>query len=236
MLFYYIRHGDPTYKPDALTPLGHRQAEAIGRRLSREGVDRIYASTSVRAMETAAPLCEILKKELTTLDFARESKAYGEFNVTLPDGVRMWVFNSPYHRRLMQSDEVYALGYRWYEHPELAFLKAGYERVQTEAAAFFASLGYERIEESGAFRVVAPVGERVALFAHQGFGMAFLSWLMHIPYPKFCTQFDITHTGMTVIQLKEEDGLCYPKLLVHSAMEHLYKEDLPMDYNHEVKL
>ena len=30
MLLYFIRHGDPCYHPDCLTPLGLRQAEAIG--------------------------------------------------------------------------------------------------------------------------------------------------------------------------------------------------------------
>lgn len=37
MLFYYIRHGDPIYDPDSLTPLGKRQAEALGKRLATHG-------------------------------------------------------------------------------------------------------------------------------------------------------------------------------------------------------
>ena len=31
MLLFFIRHGDPNYFPDQLTPLGHRQAEAVAR-------------------------------------------------------------------------------------------------------------------------------------------------------------------------------------------------------------
>ena len=31
MLLLYVRHGDPIYSPDSLTPLGERQAEAVGR-------------------------------------------------------------------------------------------------------------------------------------------------------------------------------------------------------------
>ncbi len=31
MLLYYIRHGDPIYDPDSLTPLGERQSEALRR-------------------------------------------------------------------------------------------------------------------------------------------------------------------------------------------------------------
>ena len=38
MVFYYIRHGFPTYHPDCLTPLGHRQAESVCRRLSQSNV------------------------------------------------------------------------------------------------------------------------------------------------------------------------------------------------------
>lgn len=53
MLLFYVRHGDPTYEPDALTPLGRRQAEALARRLSLYGLDRIYTSSSTRAMQTA---------------------------------------------------------------------------------------------------------------------------------------------------------------------------------------
>ena len=38
MLLFYIRHGRPTYSPDALKPAGRRQAEAIARRLALYGV------------------------------------------------------------------------------------------------------------------------------------------------------------------------------------------------------
>ena len=32
MLFFYVRHGDPIYNPDSLTPLGHEQAKALSKR------------------------------------------------------------------------------------------------------------------------------------------------------------------------------------------------------------
>ncbi len=76
MLFFYIRHGDPIYSPDSLTPLGERQAEAIAKRLVLFGIDKIYASTSDRAKLTAKPTCEILKKEPELLDFANEGHAW----------------------------------------------------------------------------------------------------------------------------------------------------------------
>ena len=57
MIFFYIRHGDPVYEPDSLTPLGMRQADALAKRLSLYGVDKIYSSTSNRAIQTAMPTC-----------------------------------------------------------------------------------------------------------------------------------------------------------------------------------
>ena len=79
MLLYFIRHGDPTYDPDELTPLGIRQAEALSKRLAESGIDRIFASTSNRAVQTAKPLAEITNKPITELDWCFENYAYAEF-------------------------------------------------------------------------------------------------------------------------------------------------------------
>lgn len=84
MLFFYIRHGDPIYSPDSLTPLGRRQAEALGRRLARYGLDKIFVSPLKRAQETAAPACELLKKDMTVLDWTSEGLAWGEFTSVDP--------------------------------------------------------------------------------------------------------------------------------------------------------
>ena len=63
MLFFYVRHGDPIYDPDSLTPFGHRQAEAVGKMLSLYRIDEVYSSTSERAKLTAQPLCEIARRK-----------------------------------------------------------------------------------------------------------------------------------------------------------------------------
>ena len=70
MLLFYIRHGDPIYDPDTLTPLGVRQAEALSKRLALFGIDEIYASTSTRAQLTAKPTAELLKKRYMLWIFA----------------------------------------------------------------------------------------------------------------------------------------------------------------------
>ncbi len=234
MLFFYIRHGDPTYNPDELTPLGHRQAEAVAKRLSLYGINKIYSSTSNRAYETALPTAEILKKDIEKLDFCNEIHAWNDFTVVRETG-RRWAFQDSQTRKLFLSKEVLSLKDKWYEFEGFADndFKNGVERVAKESDEFFKNLGYEHIEGTGAYKVLKENNDRVALFAHQGFGLAFLSHILDIPYPVFSVHFDTTHSGMTVIEFKNEDGVCVPKVLTLSNDSHIYREGLPTNYcNH----
>lgn len=86
MLLLYVRHGDPIYNPDSLTPLGRRQAEAVAHRLALYGVNKIYSSTSVRARETAQPTCEILKMDPVLLDFCHENHAWADLALDEENG------------------------------------------------------------------------------------------------------------------------------------------------------
>ena len=239
MLFFYIRHGDPIYNPDSLTALGHRQAEALAKRLSLFGMDKLFASTSNRAIETAQPTSEITKKEITLLDFAHEK--YAARDMTIPNesgNGRHWLFFDGEMRRLFCEPSIRELGFAWYDHPTLSqypTLKTGMERVYRETDALMLSLGYEHIRYTGSYRVVTPSDERVALFAHQGFGMSFLSCLLDIPYPQFCLHFDLCHTAMTVIEFREENGIAIPCVLTYASDSHLYREGLPTYYNHRVR-
>ena len=233
MLFFYVRHGDPIYNPNELTPLGRRQAEAIGKRLAVHGVDKIYASSSNRAMQTAQPTCEILKKDLTILDFCNEDHAWADFAVELPDGRKTWSFYHPELRRQFVDPSVTVLGLKWYEHPAFAQypFQKGLERIQKELDALLLEHGYEHIPGTGTYKAVRPNDDRIALFAHQGFGMNFMSQLLDIPYPFYATHFDVTHTGMHAIEFGTPvDGIVIPKVLTLSSDAHIYKEGLPTNY------
>lgn len=238
MLFFYVRHGDPIYNPDSLTPLGERQAEAVGKRLAMFGIDEIYASTSERAKLTAKPLSELLKKEITLLDFANEGYAWQQLTCySKARECHTWLFFAPEVKELFHTDEIISLGHRWHEHP--AFFGEDYSgrdyaegiaRIQRSSDEFFESLGYRRVSD-GKYEVINDNEKRVALFAHQGFGLSFLSCLLGIPYPQFTTHFDMCTSGMTVIEFKNEGGYAYPKILMLSSDAHLYKEGLPTRYN-----
>ena len=237
MLFFLIRHGDPIYNPDSLTPLGHRQAEAVAKRLALYGVDRVYSSTSNRAHQTSLPACEILKKEPELLEWCREGHAWQELSVEYAPGKRRWGFQDPEMAAFFNSPELRALGMKWHTHPrfEGTALAGGVERIRRDADGFFASLGYVHEPENNLYRVETPSDERVALFAHQGFGLAFLSCVLDIPYPFFCTHFDLSHSSMTAIEFVAHNGVAVPKILSLSNDSHLYREGLPTNYNNRLR-
>ena len=232
MLLFYVRHGDPIYHPDSLTPLGQRQAEALAKRLSVYGLDEIYSSPSIRAQQTAQPTCELLKKEKILLDWCNESLAWNEMCVHKDDR-KTWCFSDAHTKELLSSPEVRALGDKWYTHSAFDGTKFadGVARVEGKTDEFMASLGYRNDRERGGYIAEAPNSKRIALFAHQGFGMSFLSALLNIPYNIFSTRFDLSHSGMTVIKFSEKEGFSIPIVLQLSNDSHLYREGIATRYN-----
>lgn len=236
MIFFYLRHGDPTYNPDELTSLGKRQAEALAKRLSLYGLDKIYSSTSNRAIQTAQPTCELLKMEMELVDFANEKYAWEELAIDTEEG-RTWGVKSKKLMDIASKPDVMSMYHNWYDHPEAQEfgMKEGIVRIKRDSDEFFKNLGYEHVKNTGTYKVIKPNNDRVALFAHYGFGMAFLSSILDIPYPVIIKHFDICHTGMTVIEFKEKDGYATPRILTLSSDSHIYKEGIMTGYNNEIR-
>ena len=238
MIFYLIRHGDPIYEPDSLTELGHKQAAALSKRLAVYGLDEIYASSSIRAQMTAQPTCDLLGKEMKILDWAHEARTWEHAALPKEDGSYTWSFYMPEMVEQYNDPSMLALGREWYKHPCLANtkMKDGMQWLDKEVDTLLASLGYEHDREKGCYHIKEKNEKRIALFAHQGFGLAFLSSLLDIPYPLFCTRFDISHSGVTVIHFPNDREVVYPKILQLSNDSHLYKEDILTGYHNIFKI
>lgn len=234
MLLFYVRHGDPIYNPNMLTPLGERQADAVAKRLALYGLDKIYASPSNRAMQTAKPTAELLKMEIEEADFADEAHVWRDLTCLREDGRQTWLFQHERMRKIFTSPEVRALGDEWYKYPGFSQYEDGIKRVYDSTDAFLSSLGYEHERYTGRYKVTNGNDKRIALFAHQGFGLAFLSSLLDIPYPAFSTHFDMSHSAITVIEFAEEDGYSIPTVLSLSNDSHIYKEGLPTKYQNRL--
>ncbi|SDT19255.1 histidine phosphatase family protein [Microterricola viridarii] len=85
MRLFLIRHGqtpsnvigalDTAVPGPALTELGMQQASAIGELLGAEPIAAVYASSQLRAQQTAAPLARLRSVELGVRDGLREITA-----------------------------------------------------------------------------------------------------------------------------------------------------------------
>ena len=234
MLLFYVRHGDPIYNPDSLTELGEKQAEALVSRMKVCNPEKIYASSSNRAIMTATPTAKALGKEIEILDWCNESYSGKALFYTGSDGSRDWIFRHRESRPVLVSDEVRKLDYEWYKHPffdKMPWLCDEMARIRRETDAFMLSLGYRH--EGNGYIAERPNDDRVALFAHQGFGLEFLSTLLDIPYSQFATRFDMGHSGMTVIEFAG-DGFVVPKVLQLSNDSHLFASNIETKYHNEI--
>ena len=239
MLIFYVRHGDPIYTPDSLTPLGEEQAESVARRLALFGVDEVYSSTSNRAMQTAKPTCERLGLPLRTLDFLNENYL-GGLQIPVNEEKEEWVWCHPETSQILASREVRDMGDEWYRHPK--FEKYHFDRVilpiNDQLDAFIASHGYEHDREKGLYKVTERHGERrIAIFAHECMGKIVMSHLLDIPFPSYAAHFEMHTSAFTVIRL--DDGLfgeargepreyARARVLTLSNDSHLYRDGISL--------
>lgn len=236
MLLYIVRHGEPIYSPvESLTPLGKRQAEAVGRRLCLHGIDEIYTSPLTRAKETAQPLCEMLHKEAKVEEWASENFACEYFSYFDEEkGKNVWAIYGPSagmkNVEAINNDE-------WFDVPPFNKTKAreGWAILKEKSDAFTASLGYER--EGLIYKIKEPSNKKIAMFCHHGFGTTWLSYLLGIPPFLFWTTFDITHTGVVILEFRNnKDGYTAPKCLSFDDVSHIYAENLPFVNSGGIKL
>lgn len=75
MRILIVRHGDPDYEKDSLTPKGFREAELLAERLCKLDVKAFYCSPLGRAQDTARPTLQRLGRSAETLDGCKNSAA-----------------------------------------------------------------------------------------------------------------------------------------------------------------
>ena len=234
MILYIVRHGDPIYETDSLTERGRLQAEAVGKRMLAAGIDRIFSSPMGRAKETADPACRLLGLEKQIEPWAHEIE--DERLTPFPDGVMksITVVQNTYYLENGNIDLPYE---RSYECPGInqSQMKKAVDYIEANGKDFLERLGYK--EEGGVYRILRRNEEKVALFCHAAFARAWLSVLLHIPIHIMWSSFEYTHTGVTVVEFKNnENGITAPRCLCYSDMSHLYAEGLDLKYNGGVEL
>lgn len=203
MRILFVRHGEPDYARDCLTPLGEEQAGAAAARLRDEGIEAIYTSPMGRARQTAEETAKILGLEPIVLDFMHEIH-WGS-----ADGTPVFADGHPWHIADEMASQGWDLTDRgWKSHPFFVHNRAvaEVEKVERGIDGWLASLGYER--EGAYYRCVREDEEQhtVALFSHGGSSSAAMGRILNLPFPYMCAVLHLPFTGITVIRLDRHPG------------------------------
>ena len=179
MNLYIVRHGNPNYDLDCLTPLGHEQAEAAAEALEAIGIDEIYSSPMGRARETAKHLADRIGKPITIEPWAHEVYDYAKAADGRP--VQLVSVGGDF----LRSPEVIALGDDWMTHPR--FEGSDPRRVIAEVEGglsdFMRRQGY--VLDGERWRALDPEhpnDKNVALFCHAGVFLVITAYLLQIPH------------------------------------------------------
>lgn len=234
MLLYIVRHGDPVYVTDSLTERGKRQAEAVGKRIYDSQIDRIFSSPMGRALETAEPACRLLGLECNIEEWTHE---IGDERLTpFPDGKLKSITNvqNTYYLENGSIDLNYNEAFTCTGINE-SNIKSAVDFIEKHGNEFLERLGYKK--ENGVYKILRNNEEKVVLFCHSAFARAWLSVLLHIPFHIMWSSFSYTHTGVTVLEFKNNpNGITAPRCLCFSDMSHLYAQNEDMIYDNKTEL
>ena len=80
MRLLFVRHGDPDYQNDSLTPDGDEEAKLLAASLQKEDITSFYVSPLGRAARTASFTLERMGRQAQVLDWLREFPAKLDVN------------------------------------------------------------------------------------------------------------------------------------------------------------
>jgi len=209
MKLLLIRHGDPDYANDALTPLGHTQARQLAETLAAVRLDAVYASPMGRAQLTAAYTARRKQMSVVTLDWLRELN--GNY------GASLWAWNLSGSDTFRGSQAItlenwqHHVPYGRHMQPVAAALWRSFD-------AFIAGLGYRRLGQG----YVAPRHDdrTVAFFCHAGVILTLLSHLLHVPLPVAYAQFACDPSSRTTLRFEAHEGFGVFRLECLNDLSH----------------
>lgn len=222
MRLIMVRHGEPNYELDCLTPEGRRQATAAAERLSSEGITEIFSSPQGRARETASYTADKLKLPVTILDFMHEISWGGE---GVPENGHPWTLSE----WMIAKENFDFFRQNWRNHPYYRnnAATACFDRVSAAFDAFLEERGYRH--EGSRFFCSRPAEETIALFSHGGSGACVLASLLSLPFPYVATRMPYDFTSIIVLEFPSIPGeYVFPRLALFNDIAHLCKTSSPL--------
>lgn len=218
MKLLIVRHADPDYSIDSLTPTGWKEAELLAERLSKLDVKAFYVSPLGRAKDTASFTLKKLNREATECDWLREftpriSRPDKEADSITWDWLPSdWTKEARYYdRSSWHTTEIMAAGHVGDEYGRVI---AGFDKL-------LASHGYER--EEGYYRAVHANTDTIILFCHFGLECVLLSHLFGVsPMVLWHGMCAAPSSVTTLVTEERREGIAYFRMGSFGDVSHLY--------------
>ena len=218
MKLIIIRHGDPDYSIDSLTPTGWKEAELLSDRVSKWNVKAFYVSPLGRAQDTAKPSLEKMGREATVMDWLREFP----IAVHNPEGGSIDVAWDWLPAAWTVEPDFYDCE-KWMDVPIFAKanMREAYKKVTDGLDALLETHGYRR--EDNYYRVIHPNEDTIVFFCHFGLECVLLSHLLGISPMPLWHGTAAAPTSVTTLNTEERrKGIASFRMAAFGDISHLY--------------
>ena len=218
MKLIIVRHADPDYSIDSLTPTGWEEAKLLATRLTKLDVKAFYCSPLGRAKDTASFTLQALNREAEILPWLREfppqvlKPRKEETDVAWDWFPADWTGEPAY----FQMDS-------WATTAPMndAHVAGEYAYVTEALDKLLARHGYVR--ENKLYRAVSPNEDTILFFCHFGLECVLLSHILNIPPMLLWHGTCAAPTSVTVLNTEErQEGYAYFRMSTFGDTSHLY--------------
>ena len=213
MRIIFIRHGDPDYANDALTPKGVTEAKLLSDRIVKWDAEQynFYCSPLGRARQTASYTLERIGKQSVTYNWLKEFSYFIEDPVTGRIGVP-WDFMPEYWTEIpqMYDREEWKKTDIYRSNPELL---PAYQEVCDGLDGLLKEYGYERhrnyyinTNAAGQHDIsqnTAPKHDTIVIFCHLGITCVMMSHLLGISPVLLFHSLYLAPTSVTILNTEE---------------------------------
>ena len=218
MKLLIVRHGDPNYAIDSLTPTGWEEARLLAERMAKLNVKAFYVSPLGRAQDTASLTLQKMNRTAETLSWLQEFPA----PVVKPGETKSGCAWDWLPQDWTAEDCFFRLE-DWTTHPayEAADVASYAKEVADGLDALLARHGYRR--EGRIYRAEQPNEDTIVLFCHFGLECVLLGHLLNISPVLLWHGTCAAPTSVTTLNTEERrEGIAYFRMSAFGDISHLY--------------
>ena len=219
MRILIIRHGDPDYEHDSLTPKGWKEAEYLSERISKMDIAAFYVSPLGRARDTASLTLKKMNRTATECQWLREFAP----TIQRPDVTDRRIISWDWLPQDWTKEEDFYRRDLWYTQSAMqeGKVKDEYDWVVTNFDALLAKHGYVRSGEN--YHVEKANTDTIVFFCHFGLECVLLSHLMNVSPMILWHHTCAAPTSVTTIYTEERrKGTAIFRVAGFGDISHLY--------------